>query len=125
MRANIARTNFRLVVKGEHAVAAARGRQAVGASPPFKSNMGEVADAGGMRVVGAAEDDIDQVRGCGILPDLGIDAGEIDPLVEPAADPIVAGIGDKVRKAADVFIVPGLADCPRSPPSRASRRGRC
>ena len=67
MRANIARTNFRLVVKGEHAVAAARGRQAVGASPPFKSNMGEVADAGGMRVVGAAEDDIDQVRGCGIF----------------------------------------------------------
>ena len=78
-----------------------------------------------MRVVAIAEHgDIDQVRGCGILPDLGIDADEIDPLVEPAADPIVAGIGDKVRKAADVFIVPGLADCPRSPPSHASRRDR-
>src|SRR5271169_3779415 len=40
-----------------------------------------------------------------ILPDLGIDAGEIDPLVEPAADPFVAGVGNEVREAADVFVV--------------------
>jgi hypothetical protein len=45
-----------------------------------------------VRVVAVAEHgDIDQVRGCGIFPDLGIDAGEIDPLVEPRADPIIAG----------------------------------
>ena len=61
-------TSFLLVVKGEHVVAAARRRQAVGASPPVKSDMGEVADAGGMRVVAFAEHgDIDQVRGCGIF----------------------------------------------------------
>ena len=83
-----------------------------------------------MRVVAIAEHgDIDQVRGCGILPDLGIDADEIDPLVEPAADPIVAGIGDKVRKAADVFIVPGFSRVPQitsiarfSPRSLMNRR---
>jgi hypothetical protein len=46
----------------------APGAQAVGASPPFKSDEGEVADAGGMRVVAFAEHgDIDQVRGCGIF----------------------------------------------------------
>src|SRR5271169_3583608 len=77
------------------------------ASPPLESDIGEVADAGGVRVVAVAEHgDIDQVSGCGILPDLCIDAGEIDPLVEPAADPVVAGVGNKVRKATDVFVVP-------------------
>ena len=55
-----------------------------------------------MRVVTVAVyGDIDQVRRRRILPDLGIDAGEVDPLVEPAADPFVAGIGNEVRKAAE------------------------
>jgi hypothetical protein len=67
-------TNFLLVVKGEHALAAARRRQPFEASPPFKSNIGDVADAGGVRVVAVAEHVvIDQVRRRGILPDLGID----------------------------------------------------
>jgi len=39
------------------------------------------------------------------LPDLGIEAGEVDPLVELAADPVVAGVGNKMREAADVFVV--------------------
>ena len=39
-----------------------------------------------------------------VLPDRGVDAVEVYPLVEPAADPIVASIGNKVRKAADVLV---------------------
>jgi hypothetical protein len=39
------------------------------------------------------------------LPALGIDAGKVDPLVKPPADPIFTSIGDEVRKAADVFVV--------------------
>jgi hypothetical protein len=42
--------------------------------------------------------------GYGILPDLGIDAGKVDPLVEPVADSFVAGVGDEVREAADVLM---------------------
>ena len=42
------------------------------------------------------------------LPDLGIEAGEVDPLVEPAPDPVVAGVGNKMRDAADVFVIPGF-----------------
>ena len=77
-------------------------------SPPFESDISKVADAGGVGVVAVAEHrDIDQVCGCGIIPDLGIDAGEIDLLVEPAADPIAAGVGNEVREAADVLLVPG------------------
>ena len=49
----------------------------------------------------AEHGDIDQVRLH--LPDLGIDAGEADPLVEPVADPVIAGVGSKVREAADEF----------------------
>ena len=83
-----------------------------------------------MRVVAVAEHGhIDHVRRRRILPDFGIDAGEVDLLVEPAADPIVAGIGDKVRKAADVFIVPGFSRLPQitsiarfSPRSVTNRR---
>jgi len=41
-------------------------------------------------------------------PDLAIDAGEVDPLVEPAPDPVVAGVGNKMREAADVFVIPGF-----------------
>ena len=73
--------------------------RAVRASPLFKPDIGEVADAGGMRVVAVAEyGDIDQARGRRILPDLGIDAGLIDPLVEPAADPFIAAIGNELGK---------------------------
>ena len=46
--------------------------------------------------------------GAASLPDLGIDAGEVDPLVEPAPDPVVAGVGNKMREAADVFVIPGF-----------------
>jgi len=60
-----------------------------------------------VRVVAVAKHrDIDHVCRRGILPDLGIDAGEVDPLVEPAADPVVAAVGNKVGKAADVYLVP-------------------
>jgi hypothetical protein len=59
-----------------------------------------------VRVIAVAEHGyIYQVRGCRILPDLGIDARQVDPLVEPPANPIVASVGNKVRKAADVFVV--------------------
>ena len=64
-------------------------------------------DAGGVRIIGVAEHrDIDQVSRRLILPDLGIDACKIDPLVKPAADPIVTAIGDEVWESADVFVVP-------------------
>ena len=67
-----------------------------------------------MRVVAVAEHGgIDQVRGRRILPDLGIDAGKVDPLVKPAADPIVAGVGNKVREIADVFIVSRFSRLPQ------------
>jgi hypothetical protein len=83
-----------------------------------------------MRVVAVAEHgDIDQMRRRGILPDLGIDAGKVDPLVEPMADPLIAGVGDEVRKAADIFVVPRfqliaqITSMARfSPPSVTNRR---
>jgi len=54
------------------------------ASPSFKPDILEVADAGGVRVVAIAEyGDIDQVRRRRILPDLGIDAGKVDPRITP------------------------------------------
>jgi hypothetical protein len=37
---------------------------------------------------------ISTVRRRGILPDLGIDAREVDLLVKPAANPVVTGIGN-------------------------------
>jgi len=44
--------------------------------------MGEIADAGGVRVVAIAEHGhIEHVCRRRILPDLGIDAGEVDLLV--------------------------------------------
>ena len=59
-----------------------------------------------MRVVAVAEHgDIDQVRRRRILPDLGIDAGEVDPLIEPSADPVIAAVGNEVGEAANVFVV--------------------
>jgi hypothetical protein len=41
------------------------------------------------------------------FPDLGVDAGEVDPFVEPMADPFIAGVGGEVRKA-EVLVVPRL-----------------
>jgi hypothetical protein len=74
---------------------------------PLKPDIREIGDAGGVCVVAVAEDgDIDHVRRHRILPDLGIDALEVDPLVEPAADPVVATVGNEVREAADVLVVP-------------------
>ena len=65
----------------------------------------------------------DQVRRRRVLPDRGVDAVEVDSLVDPAADPIVAGVSDEVPESADVFVVARLsAEYPRSPPWRASRR---
>jgi hypothetical protein len=52
----------------------------------------------------AEHGDIDQMRRRHILPD-GIGPSEVDLLVEPAADPIVTGVGDEVRKAADILVV--------------------
>jgi hypothetical protein len=63
-----------------------------------------------------------QVRRRGVLPNLGVDADEVDLLVERFPDPIVTGVGDEVREAADVFVVPASADCPRSFAWRTSRR---
>jgi hypothetical protein len=58
-----------------------------------------------------------------ILPDLGVDAGEVDPFVEPMADPFIAGVGDEVRKAADVLVVPLCSLFPQiTPMTRFSPR---
>ena len=47
-----------------------------------------------MGVVAIAEHgNIYQVRRDRILPNLGIDAGEVDPFVEPVSHPFVAGVG--------------------------------
>jgi hypothetical protein len=52
-----------------------------------------------VRVVAVAEHGhIDQVCRRRILPDLGIDAGEVDPLIKTVADLVVAGIGYEVRE---------------------------
>jgi hypothetical protein len=67
-----------------------------------------------VRVVAVAEHgDVDQAPRRRILLDLGVDAREVDLLVDPAADPIVAGVGNKVRGAADVFVVPGFSRLPQ------------
>src|SRR5215472_16066843 len=51
-----------------------------------------------MRTVGvvavAEHGDIHHVRRRRIFPDLGIDAGEVDLLIEAAADPVIAAIGN-------------------------------
>jgi len=55
--------------------------------------------AGGVRVVAVAEyGDINHMRWCGILPNLAVDALQIDPLVEPAADPFTAADFNEVKK---------------------------
>jgi hypothetical protein len=81
-------------------------RQAARASPPFEPDVGEIANAGGVRIIAIAEHgDIDQVRRRRILPHLGIDAGEIDLFVEPAANPVVAAVGNEVWETTDVFVL--------------------
>jgi hypothetical protein len=57
-----------------------------------------------VRVVAIAEhSDVDHVRWRRIVPDLGIDALQVDPPVEPAADPVIAAVGSEVREAADAW----------------------
>jgi hypothetical protein len=46
--------------------------------------------------------------GAASFQNLGVDAGEVDLLVEPPPDLIVAGVGGEVRKATDVFVVARL-----------------
>src|SRR4029077_7289223 len=54
-------------------------RQAARASPLFQPDVIEIADAGGVRVVAVTKHgDIDQVRRRRILPDLAINASEVD-----------------------------------------------
>ena len=91
-------------------------------SLPFHLDILEVADAGRMRIIAVAEHgDVGQMHRCGILPNLGVDAGEVDLLVEPSSHPIVADVSDEVREVADVLVVARLQPiAPRSPPRRAS-----
>ena len=82
----------------------AGGSPSCGASPLFEPDVIEIADAGGVRVVAVAEyGDIDQVRRRGIFPDLAIDATEVDPLVKPAANSVIARVDNEVWETADVF----------------------
>jgi hypothetical protein len=68
----------------------------------ISTHVREVADARRIFVVAVAEHGyVDQMRRRRIISDLCIDAGEVDLLVEPAAGPMVAGIGHEVREAAD------------------------
>ena len=61
---------------------------------PLTPHIGKIADAGGVRVVSVAE----HRRRRRSLSYLGVDPGEIDPLVEPMADAFIAGIGTKSGK---------------------------
>ena len=67
-----------------------------------------------MRVIAVAEHgNIYQVRRRCILPYLGVNAGEVDPFVEPRSDPFVAGVSNEVGEAADVFVVPCFSRLPQ------------
>jgi hypothetical protein len=77
-------------------------------SQPFQPHVREVAKAGSMRVVLSQKTAMSTMWADRVLPDIGIDADEVDPLVEPPSDRIVAGVGDEVGKAADVFVVARL-----------------
>ena len=67
-----------------------------------------------MRVVAVTKHgDIDQVRRRRILPDLAIDATEVDFFVEPTANPVVASVGNEMWETADVFVY-GVALLPWS-----------
>jgi hypothetical protein len=80
---------------------------------------GELRRGPGVRVVAVAEHrDIDEVSRRGTLPDLGVDVRQIDPLINPAPDPVFAGIGN-FRRA----IGCGHAIAVRS--TRSWRRLRC
>ena len=83
-----------------------------------------------MRVVAVTKHgNIDQVRRHRILPDLAIDATEVDLFVEPTANPVVASVGNKVWETADVFVLPRFQPMPQitsiarfSPQSVTNRR---
>jgi hypothetical protein len=70
----------------------------------------------------AEHGDIDQARR--VLPDFGIDALEVDLLVEPAADSVIASIGYEMRKAADEFVVPAFSRLPQTTSIARPRYGR-
>jgi hypothetical protein len=73
--------------------------------PPPSRTYGEIADAGRVRVVAVTKHgDIDQVSRRRLLPDLAIDASEVDLLVKLAANPVLARVGNEVREAVDVFV---------------------
>jgi hypothetical protein len=56
---------------------------------------GELHRGPGVRVVAVAEHrDIDEVNRRDILPDLGVNVRQIDPLINPVPDPVLAGIGN-------------------------------
>ena len=56
---------------------------------------GELRRGPGVRVVAVAEHrDIDEVSRRGTLSDLGVDVRQIDPLINPAPDPVFADIGN-------------------------------
>ena len=58
-----------------------------------------------MGVIAVAEHgDTDQVGWRRILPNLGVDTFQVDPLVEPAPYSVVTSIGNEVREVADVFV---------------------
>ena len=92
--------------------------QAARASPPFEPDVSKITDAGGVRIIAVAEHrDIDQVRWRRILPDLGIDASEVDLLVKPTANPVLGCVGNEVWETADVFVVSRLQPiAPDHPP---------
>ena len=95
-------------------------------SPPFKPDVGEIADAGGVRVVAVTKHgDIDQVRRRRILPDLGDRRARGRSSRQASGQP--GRHRHRQRSAGNrrcICTCPVSADCPRSPPSRASRRGR-
>ena len=81
------------------------GPYALAAAARYPDRIAAAASSG-VRIVAVAEyGDIDQVRRRRILPDLRIDASEVDLFVEPTANSIVAAVGNEVREAAYVFVL--------------------
>ena len=60
------------------------------------------------------------MRRRGILPDLAINASEVDPLVKPAANPVIARVGNEVWESANVFVVSRFQPIALEEPTGAS-----
>jgi hypothetical protein len=106
---------------------------------------GELHRGPGVRVVAVAEHrDIDEVNRRDILPDLGVNVRQIDPLINPVPDPVLAGIGNvrprdrlqaRDRSSLDSLLegtgvepsVPREAPCRKPPPLPDEKPGsrRC